>query len=313
MSARAALALVVSAASFAPSNALAQAWVPPVGAGSVDLMFQRIDNTGHLLSDGSLIPDGKSVDASAYIQVEAALTDRVVVRVGMPYVSAKYIGPGPGPFGLLPVDACKCWHSGLQDLGVTARVNVYNGRFGLTPSISVGVPSHDYAYQGESVLGRDLKELRLGVDAGRRLDAVSAKLTVEGRYEYAFVERVLGVPNNRSDAGLEAAFLAARRLSVHAGVSWQRTHGGLQLGAPPPFALQPPGDVNTLDRVLQHDRLLRDDYWHADGGASYSLPAVDLYLSYTHYVKGTDSHAGHVFTTGVSWPFDFRNGRSTSR
>jgi hypothetical protein len=300
------LALVVFAAGLAPSPVSAQAWVPAPGVGSVDLSFQRIDNTGHLLSDGSLIPDGKSIDTSVYLEIETALTNRLVVRAGMPYVLAKYVGPGPGPFGLLPVDACRCWHSGFQDVGVTARVNLYNGRFGLTPSISVGVPSHAYQFQGESVVGRDLKELRLGVDAGRRLDAISPRLSIEGRYSYAFVERVLDVPNNRSNAAIEGAYLVARHWSIHGGVSWQRTHGGLRIGAPPPFDLQPPGDVNTPDRVLQHDRLLRDNYWHAAGGASYSFPAIDVYVSYTDYLKGTDSHAGHVFTAGLSWPLDFR-------
>lgn len=295
---------MVLGAALSPLHAAAQAWVPPPGTASVDLMYQQIDNTGHLLSDGTLIADGKSTDTSLYLEVEAALTHRVVVRAGVPYVRAKYVGPGPGPFGLLAVDACRCWHSGVQDFGFSARVNVFNGRFGLTPSMSIGVPSHDYEYQGESVLGRALKELRLGIDAGRRLDVVSPRLSVEARYSYAFVERVLDIPNNRSNAAAEAAFLLTRQLSVHGGVTWQRTHGGLRIGAPPPFDFQPPGDVNTPDRVAQHDRLLRDNYWHAAAGASYSLPRVDIYASYTQYVKGTDSHAGHALTAGVSWPFD---------
>jgi hypothetical protein len=85
---------------------------------------------------------------------------------------------------------------------------------------------------------------------------------------------------------------------------WQRTHGGLRVGSDPPSALGFAGEVNSSERRLEHDRLLRDNYWHLGTGVSYSLPRVDLFGSYIEYVKGTDSHAGRVFTVGASWPFE---------
>jgi hypothetical protein len=164
---------VISAALFAaPSQARAQAWMPPAGVGSVSVSIQQIRNTGHLLTDGSRLDDGKSVDASIYIEAEYALTDRVSLSAGLPFVFAKYIGPGPTPFNFLPVDACHCWHGGWQDFAMTARYSVTNGWFGLAPSVSAGVPSHDYDFRGEASLGRNLKELRVAVDAGQRLDAI---------------------------------------------------------------------------------------------------------------------------------------------
>jgi len=66
-----------------------------------------------------------------------------------------------------------------------------------------------------------------------------------------------------------------------------------------------PGEVNTPERLLQHDRLLRDNYFHAGGGLSYSFPRMDVFLSYIAFVSGTDTHAGRAFTLGVSWPFEF--------
>jgi hypothetical protein len=157
---------------------------------------------------------------------------------------------------------------------VTARHNLLNGSFALTPSISVGIPSHDYQFRGEAALGRNLKEVRLAVDAGRRLDAISSKLSIQGRYSYAFVERVLDVPNNRSNATVEGTFFLTRRLPVRGLLSWQHTHGGLRFGSPPPAEIVFPGEVNTADRIVQHDRLLRDNNWRAGAGVSYSFPQI---------------------------------------
>jgi len=115
---------------------------------------------------------------------------------------------------------------------------------------------------------------------------------VQGSYTYSLVERTLDIPNNRSIAGFEVAVAVNRRVSARWLSSWQRTHGGLNLQ-----------DV-TGDLITQHDRLLRDSYWHTGFGASYSLPQVDVFASYIAYARGTNSHAGRVMTAGISWPFE---------
>jgi hypothetical protein len=290
--------------------AAAQAWAPPAGTGSVSVVFQRIDNTSHLLTDGSRIQSGMSLDVSVYVEAEYAMTDRLSVSVGLPYILAKYVDPLPPPphVPYLPVDQCHCWQHGWQDFGFTARYNVVNGAFALTPSVSVGVPSHDYNFQGEAVVGRDLKEIRLAVDAGQRLDWISPKLSVQGRYAYAVVERVLAIPNNRSNATVEGAVRVTRKLSARGSFSWQRTHGGLRFGSLPGSALPAPADVDTVEKLAQHDRLLRDNYVHAGTSVAYALPGVDMFASYVGYVSGTDSHAGHVVTVGMSWPFEWHRG-----
>jgi hypothetical protein len=301
---------------FAIANsASAQAWLPPQGSGSISLSYQRIDNTGHFRTNGFLAERGLSLDMGLYIEGEYSLTNRLSVAVGLPYVFAKYNGVAfLPPIPYLPRDQCHCWHAGWQDWGVAARYNVIhavNGAFALTPSVAVGVPSHNYDFRGESVLGRDLKEVRIGVDAGQRLDMISPNLLVEGHYSYAFVERVIDIPNNRSNAGVETTYLLFHRKLAPRGIaSWQRTHGGLRLGSPPPASLVLPGEVNTPERVFQHDRLLRDNYFHAGGSFSYSFPRMDVFASYHAFVSGTDSHAGRALTLGVSWPFEIGGAHS---
>jgi hypothetical protein len=299
---RACLAAVVVFASR--PAAAGQAWVAPAGVGAISVTYQVIDNAGHRLTDGTLLDDGKSTNMAAAIEAEYAVTDRLSLSAGLPYVAARYRGPGPTPFVFLPVDSCRCWHSGFQDFSFAARYNIVNGAFALTPSVTLGMPSHDYDFRGEATLGTNLKELHLGVDAGRRLDAISPKLFVAGRYAYTIAQRPLGVAHDRSTAAFEGGYSITRRLAARGWVSVQRTHGGLRLGALPGSALEFPGEVQTLEQRFQHDRLLRDNNWRAGAGLAYSLPRIDVFGSYIDYVSGTDAHAGHVFTVGVSWPFE---------
>jgi hypothetical protein len=249
------------------------------------------------------------------LEAEYAFTDRISVAAGLPFVFSKYtdLNPPPPPIPYLPNDQCHCWQSGWQDWGFTARykmVSAANDAFVLTPSISVGVPSHTYEFRGESALGRDLKELRIGIDAGQRLDRLVRNLSVQERYTYAVVEKVAQVSSNRSNVIFEGNYALLRgRLAPRGFASWQRTHGGLRLGSIPPTDLVLPGEVNTSELLYQHDRLLRDNNFHAGGGLSYSFPKFDIFAFYNRYLSGTDAHAGGALSIGVSWPFEVARAR----
>ena len=310
--------LTLAAFAAAATPAWAQAWVPPAGLGSVTIAVQRLNNTGHIDTDGVFLRIGRSVNTRIDIEADYALTDRFSLSAGLPLVFAKYTDPVPyGPPGVAvgdvpagsipfpPRDECRCWQSGWQDFGFTARYNVINGAFALTPSVSVGVPSHDYEYRGEAVVGQRLKELRLRVDAGQRLDVISPRLSVQGSYSYALVERVLDdVPNNRSNAKVEAGFVITRRLAARGLLLWQHVHGGLRFGGSDSSALPFPGDVNTPERMFEHDRLLRDNNLRLGASIAYSLAQLDVFASYVEFVRGTDSHAGRALTADISWPFE---------
>jgi hypothetical protein len=203
----------------------AQALVPPRGVGSIGFHFQKVDHTGVILTDG-FVDSGRSVNQDFFIEGEYGVTDRLAVSLGLPYVFSKYLGGAP-PARIFPVDQCQCWHSGFQDLSIAARYNLLgypHSAFKLTPSILFGVPSHDYDFRGEAVLGRNLRELQLGIDASERIDAISEKFYLQGHYSYGFVERVLDLRNDRSKGTMEGDFLLTRKLSVR-GV-W---HGNIRM------------------------------------------------------------------------------------
>src|SRR5262245_41228834 len=268
----------------------AQAWVLPKGTGTISLVHQRLYNTGHRRIGGFLANAGQSTNMAVYVEGEYAFTERLSLSAGIPYLFARYTArnPPPPPIPVLSWDACHCWQSSWQDFGFTARYNVFNGAFALTPSVSFGVPSHDYEFRGEAVVGRNLKEVQFSVDVGRRLDFISENLSVQGRYSYAIVERPIAIPNNRSNARLEAAYQLTGKLTTSGFASLQHTHGGLSFGSPLPGAALPfPGEVNTEELLYQHDRMMRDNYWHLGVGASYGFERFDVFGSYTAYVAGT--------------------------
>src|SRR5262245_54213446 len=197
------LGISLAALSVLPHPASAQAWVPPAGIGVVSVVYQDINNTNHRLADGSLFDGYDSQSRGVLLTLDYAVTDRWSFSVGLPYIASKYTGPEPSFFGL-PIDDCFCWNHGWQDVGGTLRYNLANESFALTPSISFGVPTHNYDYFGEAVVGRNLNEVRVAIDAGRRLDAISDRLSISARYSFAFVEKVLNLPNNRSNTSVEA-------------------------------------------------------------------------------------------------------------
>ena len=79
------------------------------------------------------------------------------------------------------------------------------------------------------------------------------------------------------------------------------TRGAPAAGAGDPAC--PAGEATTPALFAEHDRLLRDNYWHLGAGFSFSFAWADVFASYVEFVGGTDTHAGRAFTTGLGVPF----------
>ncbi len=299
-----ALFAIGAAVTLSLSSLGAQAFTAPQGLGSVTVAAQYVDNTGHRLSDGLLLARGQSVSMSALMEVDYGITDRFSVTGGMPFVFAKYTGALP-PRSNLPLDACRCWHSAFQDLSLAARYRFGDDTRAITPLVRYVHPSHDYRYQGEAVVGRNLQETQLGVDAGLRLPGFLRKADVQTGYTYSFVEKpIRNISINRSNGSLTVGYALTRRIHMHGTAAWQHTHGGLRFGSLTGTPFFPPGEYNTPERVAQRDRLGAVQYWQAGGGIAYSAGPVDLFVSAMKYVWGRDAHNGQVYTVGSSWYFD---------
>lgn len=300
-----AAAAIVAALASAPSQVAAQAGTLPQGVAAVTLAWQYIDNTGHRVSDGTFIEVGQSISTGFLFEMDYGVTDRLSGTVGIPYIFAKYTGGVPPPFiPYLPVDTCQCWHSSFQDISLTARYRLGDDPWAVTPFVRYVQPSHDYDYRGEAVVGRNLRELQVGVNASARLVNLLPKAGVQGGYTYSSVQKILDVPNDRSNVFVSIGYAATSRLFLHADANWQRTHGGLRFGSPSGDPCVSPCDVNTPELLHEHDRMLRDNYWHVGGGLSYSFGPFDVFASTSKYVSGTDTHNGQAYTAGMTWYFD---------
>ncbi len=294
---------VVAALASAPALVSAQAFTLPQGVGAVTLAWQYIDNTGHRLSDGFLRRAGESVSTSAIFEVDYGFTDRLSGSFGVPYVWAKYTGAQPPP-SRLPVDRCACWHSGLQDFSLTARYRLGTETLALTPHVRYILPSHDYRYQGEAVVGRNLQEAQVGASAGAKLTFLP-KASIGASYTYSFVEEIADVSIDRSISSFDLGYALSRLFYVRAGANWNRTHGGLRIGSVTGDPFFPPGEYNTPERFSQRDRLGRVNFWQVGGGVSYNAGPVDVFASVSSYVWGRDAHDGEAYTVGATWYFDF--------
>lgn len=303
------LRALVAAAALAgiPTGAFAQAFTPPDGVGSVTVAWQWVSNTGHRLSDGFLREQGQSVTTSVLAETEYAFTDRLAASLGVPYVFAKYTGAN-APVSGLPIDTCRCWQSAFQDFAASVRYRLGSDAWAVTPTVGYGLPTHNYAYVGEAVAGKNLNEVHVGVSTALKLVRLLPKASVQATYTYSFVESPIDtVSIDRSNLTMDFGYALTDRLFVRGVADLQRTHGGLRFGSPTGNPFPPPGEINTPARVAQRDRLLRTNYWHVGGGASFNAGPADVFAAVTKYVNGTDTHNGWLFTSGTTWYFDLKD------
>src|SRR6266511_2358406 len=70
-----------------------QAWVPQRGQGSISISYQRINNYGHILSDGNLFERRRSLNIFLYLEADYGVIDRLSFIAGLLYVFGKYTDP----------------------------------------------------------------------------------------------------------------------------------------------------------------------------------------------------------------------------
>ena len=294
----------ISALLLISNSAAAQSWTPAKGETSLTTLYQLVDNTGHRMSDGFVFREGQSTSMGVLAEVERGITERLALNASLPFIGTRYHGNGPAP-GNLPVDTCRCWHSGFADFTVAARYRFGGSSAAITPSAALVIPSHAYNYRGEAVIGKRLKELRLGAFVGYR-PASAPRLSMSASYAYSIVESArVDVPNDRSNASLNLGYAIGERWSAQAGLSWQRTHGGLRFGSIQPGASLPfPGEVGLSGpKFEEHDRLLRDNFSKVNALVSRGFDRFDVFVAASFYVSGTDSHLGRGLTLGTTWYF----------
>jgi hypothetical protein len=252
----------------------------------------------HLASDGVGRDRGHMQTNFATMGLTYGVSDRLALSAGLPYVVSKYYGPAPHT---LPTDNGD-FHGTFSDYRIDVRYQALKAPLVLTPFVATIIPSHDYTYFAHSAVGRHVREYLLGTYFAKILDPVVPNTYVQGRYSYAFAQRILGVRHDRSDVDLAVGHFLTPSLDLRAIGSWAHTHGGIEL---PPAGTPEADALRNSIYWPHHDQLGRESYVDVGGGVGYVLTgSVDVFASYVTTVWGKNSHKiKHGFNVGFSWGF----------
>src|SRR5262245_61628422 len=280
---------------FIPSSLSAQAWLFPKGEGTVAISYQNVHVREHAFSKGEATDRGHSLSHILNVDVDYSVTRRLAVRIGMPYITARYHGSSPHP----TVNDDGTYHGTFQDYSVDLRYNVSNGPVVLTPFFNAVIPSHGYEYFAHSAVGKNVHEYHVGTNVGRRLDPVLPEAYIQARYSYAFVSRVLGIAPNRSDTELQVGYFLTRRVSVVGTAQWTHTHDGVDFHCEF-FHCGLPDDLWP-----RHDQIGKASSVDAGGGTVLAATrSMEVFASFARSVSGRNTHLhAAVVTIGISHTF----------
>jgi hypothetical protein len=266
----------------------AQSWLPEKGSASLSVAYSNDLNEKHYLPDGGTVDVGHTRTQTLGITGSYALSDRLLITGGIPFVTARYRGDFPHP---TKVDDGH-YHGSTADLRLGLHFQALLEPVLLAPYIAVVIPSRSYVTLGHATPGRGLEEAWFGFYAGKSLDEWIPRTYLQTRYNYALVEKVAGVSHNRSNVELEIGYFLNARASVRTFAAWQETHGGIDVPVP--------GDHPLFDH---HDQLAADSFLNLGGGFSYSLSQrLSVYSVYLSGVRGRNGHkVEHSVTLGVNY------------
>jgi opacity protein-like surface antigen len=294
-------------AALLSAHARAQAWLPPQGEASLSMGYGNIFVKDHLDGEGGTFQDGNMRSNTIGLALEYAVTNRLSVDVGIPWVAGKYMGQDPHiQLNGTTLDDGN-YHGTFTDLGLGVRWQALHDPVALTPYVAAIIPTHSYTYFAHSAPGKDLHQYLLGFFMGRRLDPILDDGYMQLRYSYNFVEKVIGISHNQSSADLTLGYFLTSALSARGILSYLYTHGGLSID-----------DILSMcDPVLQcgptdptpvwqhHDQITHDVALNAGFGLGYALTgSVDVSANYFFTVLGKNGHkVANGLSFGVTWNF----------
>ena len=253
-----------------PVCLLAQAWLSPKGEGAVSVLYQYGFDRLHVFSDGRTRDRGHIFLDGVIVDSDFSLTERLAVRLSLPYLSGKYVGPyGHTVIRGRPDTAVALdngsFHGALQDFRVDVRYSLSKHALKLAPFFEANIPSHDYPTLGHAAIGINMREYRIGVNVGRRLDPILPKAFVQGRYALGFSQTVANIAPKRSYAESQLGYFLTPRLSLQGSAVWTHSHNGIDHD----YDLFP--NNLTEEQWLNHDRISRVELLDLGVNAGYSF------------------------------------------
>ena len=260
-----------------PAFAGAQAWLPDEKTLGLSFVHNDVENNEHYLPNGDEIDVGHTRVLSDALSLGYSPSDRWLISASIPYVRARYHGAHPHPYTNIDDGT---YRGTFTDLRAELHYQALEKPFAFAPYVAVVTPVHSYRTLGHAAPGRHLNEQWIGFFTGKSLDDWLPRTYVQARYNFAFVEKVIGVTHNRSNLDVELGYFLTPQWSVRGLASWQHTHGGIQV----PVPLSSPYYTN-------HDRLAAERFVEAGGGVAWSFfENSGVFLLYKTALSGANGH-----------------------
>jgi hypothetical protein len=273
-----------------PASVFSQAWLSPKGEGTVAVLYQYGVDRLHVFSDGRTKDRGHTYLSGVLLDTDFSLTDKVAVRLSLPYISGKYVGRNGHtlirgrPDTAVTLDNGN-YHGSLQDFRFDVRYSLTQGALKVVPFFQVILPSHNYQTLGHAAVGANLSERRVGVNLGSRLDPLLPKAFLQGRYSFGFLEEVANIALKRSYAEFQLGYFLTRRLSVQGAVVWTYSHNGNEND----YNLFP--DNLTDEQWVNHDRISRAKLLDFGANVAYSFNrSTSVVVGVGHSMGGANTH-----------------------
>ncbi|GEM_PF-1078000 len=300
--------LLLFLAFFVSLPALGQAWLPEKGEGNLSFSYtlgrvddhvfsRRPDSFAALFPIFEMVParrfDAGTIDSrTSTFGFSYGITDRLAIDSSIAQVGARYQGILPEA----PNDDGK-WHSALQDLSIDLRYQVVNNE-NLVFTMSLGTiqPVGKYESLGHTALGKDLSEYSLGTYLGVPLGPAKQSGYFQFNYTYSMVEDVMRWSLDRQNASAELGLFASNSILLRGFGFWQDTVDGMDWANDL--------DPNILAAAGVHDVAANADFWGLGTGAVASVSsALDVYLTVSQIVDGSNTHILRTWTFGVVYNF----------
>jgi len=285
-----------------------QAWLNPKDQGSATLLYQYGFDRYHAMSQGEAVDRGHTSLQALMLDVDYSLTDRLAVRLGVPFIKGMYRGQQPHllvrgrPDTVVAIDDGR-YHGGLQDVRFDVRYNVSRKLLMVTPFFTASIPSHSYPTLGHGAVGTDQREYRIGVSMGRQLNPFLPKAYVQGRYGFGMVQQVAHIAPKRSYAEFQLGYVLSAKISLQASTVWSHSHNGI------PFLNNVFPSNLTEEQYLNHDRIGRQSLLDVGASASYGITRkTNLFVGWGRSIQGVNTHLRSlVLTVGVTKSFTARS------
>ena len=287
------LALVIAA----PCCLLSQAWLSPQGEGTVSVLYQYSIDRLHAYSDGRAKDVGHMYWDTVVVDGDYSITDKLAVRMSLPYIDGKYVGHSPhtvvrgDPTTAVAADD-GTYHGALQDFRVDLRYRVSRGEWKIAPFFEAAIPTNSYPVFLHAVIGTDSREYRAGVNVGRALTPILRKAYFQGRYAFGISQRFANIAPKVSYGEFQLGYFLSRRISFQSSAAGVYSHNGITWD----YNLFP--NNLTEDQWLNHVRISRVKQLDVGGGIGYSFNrSTSVVLSISHSVWGENTHLRYLVTT----------------